>query len=145
MARPRYRSARVAAIGLALVAMARLAYALGSCEPASLGCAIFNGQHPLSAHLRDDNSALPAWTTRCVNCHVGASASTTFAPPLTRDYLLGATRRRGGPISHYDPAAFCHAVKDGVDPAGIVLRKPMPRYQMTDAECSALWRFVTTQ
>jgi hypothetical protein len=145
MARRRHRAARAAAIGLALAAQAQLAHALDPCEPANLGCAIFNGQHPMSAHLRDDDRSLPAWTTRCVNCHVGASTAAAFAPPLTRDYLLAATHRRGGPISHYDAAAFCRAVKDGVDPAGVVLRKSMPRYRMTDAECTALWRFVTSQ
>lgn len=99
----------------------------------------------MSAHLRDDNRPLPAWTTRCVNCHVGTSKAAAFAPPLTHDALLGAARRRGGPISAYDSPTFCRAVTDGVDPAGIVLRAPMPRYRMTDAECAALWRYVMGQ
>ena len=145
MARRRFLEARAAGMLVAFVAMTPLARAQTACESADMGCAIFNGQHPMSAHLRDDDRSLPAWTTRCVNCHVGASTAAAFAPPLTRDYLLAATHRRGGPISHYDAAAFCRAVKDGVDPAGVVLRKSMPRYQMTDAECTALWRFVTSQ
>lgn len=96
----------------------------------------------MAAHLRDDDRPLPSWTTRCVNCHTGTSTAAAFAPPLTHDSLLGATRRRGGPISHYDAAAFCRAVKDGIDPAGVLLRKSMPRYKISDAECTALWQFV---
>jgi len=100
----------------------------------------------MAAHLRDDDNPLPAWTTRCVNCHAGTStAATTFAPPLTHDTLLGATRRRGGPMSHYDATAFCRAVRDGIDPAGVMLRKSMPRYKISDAECTALWLFVEGQ
>ena len=99
----------------------------------------------MAAHLRDDDRPLPSWTTRCANCHVGTSTAAAFAPPLTHDSLLGATRRRGGPISHYDAMAFCRAIKDGIDPAGVVLRKSMPRYRISDAECTALWQFVLRQ
>ncbi|SAK60158.1 hypothetical protein AWB76_02857 [Caballeronia temeraria] len=133
---------QAAAIGLALAAMTSLARAQAACDRADLGCAIFNGQHPMTAHLRDDDRPLPAWTTRCVNCHADTPKAQAFAPPLTHDSLLGAASRRGGPVSHYDETAFCRAVKDGVDPAGVLLRKSMPHYRMADAECMALWRFV---
>jgi hypothetical protein len=139
----RYHSATQAiAIGLALLALTPLARGEAACERADLGCAIFSGQHPMSAHLRDDDRPLPSWTTRCVNCHTGTSKASAFAPPLTHDALLGATSRRGGPISHYDATSFCRAVKDGIDPAGVLLGKSMPHYRMTDAQCMALWRFV---
>jgi hypothetical protein len=145
MARRHHSATRAAAIGLALLAMTALARAETACEPADLGCALFNGQHPLAAHLRDDDRPLPAWTTRCINCHAATAKAAAFAPPLTHDTLLGATRRRGGPISHYDATAFCRAVRDGIDPAGVLLRKSMPRYRIADAECAALWRFVVSQ
>lgn len=122
--------------------MTSFAGAQTACGPDDAGCAIFNGQHPMAAHLRDDDRPLPAWTTRCVNCHVATPKSAAFAPPLTHDTLLAAASRRGGPISHYDEAAFCRAVRDGIDPAGVLLRKSMPRYRVSDAECAALWRFV---
>jgi hypothetical protein len=125
--------------------MAGLVHAADACKPADPGCAIFDGQHPLAAHLRDDDRRLPSSTTRCVNCHAGTSSAAAFAPPLTHDSLLGATRRRGGPISHYDPTAFCRALRDGIDPAGVLLRKSMPRYRIADADCMALWRFVVSQ
>jgi hypothetical protein len=132
-----------AAIGLALVTTARLANAAQPCEPADLGCSIFSGQHAIPAHLRDDDRPLPAWTTRCINCHTRTEPAAAFAPSLTPGYLLGATSRRGGPPSRYNAVAFCRALKDGVDPAGVVLRKSMPHYQISDIECAALWRFVT--
>ncbi|WP_250468060.1 MULTISPECIES: hypothetical protein [unclassified Caballeronia] len=48
-------------------------------------------------------------------------------------------------MSHYDPIAFCRAIKDGVDPADIVLRRAMPRYKIADAQCAALWQFVMSR
>jgi hypothetical protein len=140
------RSPRLAAriaICLALVTVARLAHGEPSCEPDNLGCAILNGQHAVAAHLRDDNQPLPTWTTRCVNCHTPAEPAAAFAPPLTPSYLLDAKSRRGGPPSRYDAVAFCRTLKDGVDPVNVVLRKAMPHYQISDVECTALWRFVT--
>jgi hypothetical protein len=142
MASPSQRSAARASIGLALVTMALLANAAELCEPADLGCSIFSGQHAISAHLRDDDRPLPAWTTRCINCHTQTDPAGAFAPPLTHGYLLDARSRRGGPPSRYDPVSFCRVLKDGVDPAGVVLRKSMPHYQMSDVECTALWHFV---
>ena len=142
MASPSQRSAARASIGLALVIVVRLTSAAELCDPADLGCAIFSGQHPIPAHLRDDDRPLPAWTTRCINCHTQTEPAGAFAPPLTRGYLLDAVSRRGGPPSRYNPVAFCRALNDGVDPAGVVLRKSMPHYQMSDVECTALWRFV---
>jgi hypothetical protein len=142
------RSCGDVALGFVLAVTASFAHAQDACRPADLGCAIFNGKHPLVAHLRDDNRALPSSTTRCVNCHAAAPdapGTAAFAPPLTHDSLLGATRRRGGPISHYDAAAFCRALESGVDPAGVMLRKAMPRYRISDADCTALWNFVVSR
>jgi hypothetical protein len=87
---------------------------------------------------------LPAWTTRCINCHTRTESAAAFAPSLTPGNLLNAKSRRGGPPSRYDLATFCRAVKDGIDPASVVLRKSMPHYQISDVECAALWRFVTS-
>ncbi|MFL9865175.1 hypothetical protein PQR67_13435 [Paraburkholderia fungorum] len=145
MASPSQRSAARASIGLALIGVALLANAAEPCDPADLGCAIFSGQHALEAHLRGDDRVLPASTTRCINCHTQTDPAGAFAPPLTRAYLLDATSRRGGPPSQYNPASFCHVLEAGVDPAGVVVRKSMPNYQLSDVECSALWRFVTNR
>ncbi|OWJ63060.1 hypothetical protein BWU74_01310 [Paraburkholderia caledonica] len=130
-------------ICLAILSNAHFAHADLSCSPGDMGCAIFTGQRAAVAHLRDDNQSLPEWTTRCVNCHTRTDPSPGFAPPLTRGYLLDARSRRGGPPSRYDPVAFCRAIKDGIDPASVVLRKSMPHFELSSAECAALWRFVT--
>lgn len=145
MASPSQCSAARASIGLVLITVALLAHAAEPCDPADLGCAIFSGQHALEAHLRGDDRALPPSTTRCINCHTQTDPAGAFAPPLTSGYLLEAINRRGGPPSHYDLASFCHLLEDGVDPAGVVVRKSMPHYQLSRAECSALWRFVTNR
>jgi hypothetical protein len=131
------------AMGLVLLGVMHLACAAQDCEKGDLGCAIFNGQHGLSAHLRDDDRTLPAWTARCVNCHVAAQSAESFAPLLTPDYLQDVQKRRGGPPSAYDETAFCRALKDGADPANIILRKAMPRYTISDNECTALWTYLT--
>ncbi|MFL9898510.1 hypothetical protein PQR75_10430 [Paraburkholderia fungorum] len=140
--RSQHRAAR-AALGLALLCVAGLVNAVQSCDPANLGCAIFSGDHAMSAHLRDDDRPLPAWTTRCINCHTQTASTTAFAPPLTPSYLLDAISRRGGPPSRYNPATLCRALRDGIDPDNIMLRKSMPRYELSDTECAALWRFIT--
>jgi hypothetical protein len=143
MARRWQHLAAGAMIGLALAAIACPVSAEQSCDPSALGCLIFNGQHAIPAHLRDDDRPLPDWTTRCVNCHTQTGAAAAYAPPLTAESLLVAERRRGGPPSNYDSVTFCRAVKDGIDPSEVLLRKAMPQYQISDAECTALWQYLT--
>lgn len=145
MARASHRSSLTirAVIGLALVTVIRLAEGADSCGPADLGCAIFSGQHAVAAHLRDDDRMLPAAAARCINCHSQAGAAAAFAPPLTPRYLLSYADRRGGPPSRYNSVVFCRVLEDGIDPAGIVLKKSMPHYTLSDTECAALWRFFT--
>lgn len=117
-----------------------------SCDLNDSGCQIFNGQRAISAHLRGDDQPLPAWTTRCINCHAAAQTTgAAFAPPLTRESLISAVRRRGGPPSAYDQASLCYALRDGIDPAHIVLRKSMPLFEVSDADCAALWQFFSQQ
>ncbi|CAB3808879.1 hypothetical protein LMG28614_06901 [Paraburkholderia ultramafica] len=121
----------------------RLTQAAQPCESEDLGCSIFSGQHAIPAQLREDDLPLPGSTTRCVNCHTRTDSADTFAPPLTPGNLFAAKSRRGGPASSYDQAAFCKALRDGIDPADVMLRKTMPHYQINDVECAALWHFVT--
>jgi len=107
-----------------------------------LGYAIFSGQRALVAHLRDDNRMVPANAARCINCHGHMDNAASFAPPLTRRHLLSDAERRGGPPSHYTLISFCRVLRAGVDPTGIVLKKAMPQYTLSDTECAALWSFV---
>ncbi|QXE07350.1 hypothetical protein BJG93_36415 (plasmid) [Paraburkholderia sprentiae WSM5005] len=92
-----------------------------------------------------DNRTLPDNAVRCINCHGHADNAASFAPPLTSQYLLSDTRRRGGPPSRYDLGSFCRVVNVGVDPTGIELKKAMPQYTFSDTECAALWSFVTAR
>lgn len=108
-----------------------------------LGCEIFSGQRALVARLRDDDRMLSDIAARCINCHDHADNAASFAPPLTSGNLLSNTRRRGGPPSRYNLSSCCRVLNVGVDPAEIVLKKAMPQYTLSDAECAALRSFVT--
>lgn len=144
MAPPRVlRQAASVAIGLALVGAMHAAGAAQACAPADAGCAIFTGERALTAHLRDDDRSLPPATSRCANCHTGTPSAASFAPLLTPDYLLTPTKRRGGPASSYDEKNFCQVLRNGVDPAGVLVRKAMPRYEISDNECTTVWRYLT--
>jgi hypothetical protein len=57
--------------------------------------------------------------------------------------LLSPQRRRGGPASRYDRDAFCRLLRKGIDPAYVMINEEMPRYTLDDADCAALWRFLT--
>ncbi|MGF6415840.1 hypothetical protein [Paraburkholderia sp. MM5482-R1] len=139
------RSRRTAAraLALALANITYVAHGAPLCESNDLGCSIFNGQHSVEAQLRDDDRLLPGSTTRCANCHSQTGSSDAFAPPLTAGNLFPAKSRRDGPASSYDQATFCRALREGIDPVNVMLRKAMPHYRISDTECAALWHFVT--
>lgn len=126
-----------------LVAVKPAANGADSSQSTDLGYEIYSGQHALVAHLRDDNRILPDMAVRCINCHGRTDNATSFGPPLTSRYLLSDMHRRGGPSSRYNLSSFCRVLNVGVDPTGIVLKKVMPQYTLSDGECAALWNFVT--
>ena len=134
-----------AAIGLALALALHAGHAAEPCSSADIGRAIFTGECALPAHLRDDKRGLPPATTRCVNCHAGTDRGAPFAPRLTRGYLLDPVHRRGGPPSAYDEQNFCRVLRDGVDPASVIVAKAMPRYEISDSECASMWRYLVEQ
>jgi hypothetical protein len=122
----------------------------------------FTGAVPLRAHMVGHSTELPPAVVRCQNCHqtqnptppgapsarVAPSAerpSDSFGPTLNRGTLTTARRRRGGPPSTYDAAAFCRVLKEGVDPAHVIIPMTMPRYLMTQGECDALWEYLVNQ
>ncbi|MBL8330295.1 MAG: hypothetical protein JNJ71_15755 [Rubrivivax sp.] len=115
-----------------------LAFAM-SAEDAALGRALYDGQRALPAQLRGHDEALPAHAARCINCHEGSSA---IAPALSARSLLQPQARRGGPPSHYDEASFCRLLRDGVDPAWVLLPREMPRYEIPAQDCRALWSYL---
>jgi hypothetical protein len=127
----------------------------GSSGEVALGRALFFGARPLAAHVAGQDWQLPQEAVACANCHQrrlssGAGAAfaaggpLSFGPPLTRATLTRALGRRGGPPSAYDSAKLCRAVRDGVDPALVIIPQTMPRYAVTDEECGALWAFLLT-
>jgi hypothetical protein len=108
------------------------------------GGRIYGGAVALAAHLRGHEEALPGGASRCVNCHAGADTSAArFAPALTSSFLRTPRARRGGPASAYDLASFCRVLRSGIDPMQIVLPQAMPRFELSDADCAALWAFLT--
>jgi hypothetical protein len=136
-----------------------LANGHGSSDEAALGRALFFGARPLTAHVAGQDWELPQEAVVCSNCHQrgassapggigrGAPAAETppsFGPPLTRATLTRTLGRRGGPPSAYDGGKLCRAVREGIDPALVIIPQAMPRYAFTDEECGALWAFLLT-
>jgi hypothetical protein len=114
----------------------------GAGRAAARGALIYRGDAALPAHLRGHEEGLPAAVAKCVNCHANGRSQAGFAPPLTPASLRMPQPRRGGPESAYDAAAFCRVLRTGIDPMQIVLARSMPRFEVSDADCLALWAFL---
>lgn len=117
------------------------------------GRALFEGDAPLAGRLTGHDSDLPPAASRCSNCHrrdtapPGAPApagdeTRSFGPALDAANLAESKPRRGGPPSRYDAASLCRVLRDGIDPAWVMIDRTMPRYQLEDADCEALWRHL---
>jgi len=122
------------------------AWADVSSLPASAGDKLFTGATALHGRLYTQSDEMPSGVVRCANCHShGRSEVVAYsnAPRLTREWLVEDRRRRGGPKSHYDVKQFCSLLRTGVGPDHIVINVEMPRYVLTDEECSSLWTFLT--
>lgn len=118
-------------------------------DPAvALGRRLYLGEVALAGTIQGHAQPLPPLAARCSNCHSRGSAETaasgavSFAPLLTRERLLGSIARRGGPPSRYDAALFCRLLRSGIDPAVMLIPRQMPRYQVDDAQCNALWAYL---
>ena len=116
---------------------------------AARGRALFTGQEPLAGRVRDHRSDLPPAVVVCRGCHGGPvvppGAPAPPAPPIDRALLLEARSRRGGPPSAYDSPAFCKLLRTGVDPAYVLVAREMPVFDVDDAQCESLWRFLTAK
>lgn len=122
------------------------------------GAAFYNGAVPLPAHLTGDTDVLPVVASRCVNCHVRpakasetivlalaadqASSGRPYAAALSREWLVTARQRHGGPATQYDSASFCTLIRTGEDPAHVLIPPVMPRYDATDEQCNSLWAYL---
>jgi hypothetical protein len=108
------------------------------------GDALFHGKEPLGGRIRGDDQLLPPEAVRCVNCHGAKSTrlSGKAAPHIDSALLLEFRQRRGGPPSRYDQRAFCRLLRNGTDPAQILIAREMPTYELDDAQCGSLWTFL---
>lgn len=107
---------------------------------------IFLGNEHPPARIAGHQDPLPPQVARCVNCHAPshpAPATAESAPPLTRTALLQTRARRGGPMFSYERESFCSTVRSGIDPEHVILNRAMPRFDMDDEQCLALWLFLT--
>jgi hypothetical protein len=110
------------------------------------GEALFTGTLDLHGRIYTHVADMPPSVVRCSNCHAvadGPDVPRSLAPRLTHSLLLLPRARRGGPPSNYDRRRFCTLLRKGVDPASVMISVEMPRYTIADADCQALWRYVT--
>lgn len=119
----------------------------------ALGARAFDGRAPLDARIEGHLAVLPGGAAACANCHlpsatpIGAAgeprAAASLGPILDRERLTERLARRGGPPSRFDERSFCRLLRTGEDPAGVILPRAMPRYEIDDAGCQQLWRYLT--
>lgn len=113
------------------------------------GDALFHGREPVTGRLFGDATPLPAIATKCSNCHEKDNVSPTtgksgksYAPRLDHAWLTENRVRRGGPASHFDEKSFCALLREGIDPVHIIISTTMPRYELSDGDCTRLWRYL---
>jgi hypothetical protein len=143
----------VAAIGTASSfhgAVAKVPKARGGRGEQNRGEAIFLGAVPVKARIRGHSTPLPAEVVVCANCHGANSRGPVLpgstagaAPRVDRALLLESRTRRGGPSSTYDTASFCNLLRTGIDPVFILVAREMPTYDIDEADCDALWSYLT--
>jgi cytochrome oxidase Cu insertion factor (SCO1/SenC/PrrC family) len=105
---------------------------------------LYEGRQPLPARVAEE--PLAAQAAACKACHESAGREGGIAaPPLNRRTLQDQAPRRGGPPSSYTADSFCHALRTGADPAGVVLAEQMPRYTVSGAACQALWTYLNRE
>lgn len=126
-------------------------WARGTADPVrqamtARGEKLFLGQEAIEATIDGHAQPLPNAAGRCINCHTTdgrASAADPFAPPLNHESLMIRKSRRGAPAFRYDTASFCDTVRTGVDPQYVTLLRAMPRFDLDDTQCLALWMYLT--
>ncbi|WGS47438.1 hypothetical protein LFL97_40510 (plasmid) [Burkholderia sp. JSH-S8] len=129
-----------------LVAACAAAATPDTAHEVSRGRALFVGAAALTGRLSTHPADLPEGAVRCANCHAvgrSASVSRSIAPRLTGMWLSELQARRGGPPSSYDRADFCALLRTGIDPAHVLINVAMPRYRISDRDCTALWCFIS--
>ena len=131
-----------AAVAVATGAIAGATATLEMWQRRADGAALYEGRQPLVAHVSGHEQPLPALAARCANCHEGAQA---IAPALNERTLAQALPRRGGPPSRYDARVLCRLLRDGLDPALVLVPRAMPRYAIDEPACAALWAYLSSR
>lgn len=127
-----------------IIALAALL--LASAGRADPGEDLYAGRLPIEARLRGDARVLAQATARCANCHEPrpqSLAEPAYAPRLDKTSLATSMPRRGGPASIYDEQSFCRLLREGIDPAHMLLRRSMPLFAADDAQCASLWQYLS--
>lgn len=108
-----------------------------------IGELLFDGRQPLAGRVGQDS--LASHSAACANCHRGGAGpeGKVAVSSVTRSALTQKLPRRGGPASSYTAESFCTALREGTDPAGVVLSEMMPRYSISRPVCQALWDYLT--
>lgn len=133
------------AAALLLVLAALAAWQWGGPAARARGEALFDGRAAMPARLVGHEADLPSMATRCANCHEAGPRSGANAPRLDAATLARPHVRRGGPASAYDARALCAVLRDGTDPAHVIIATTMPRYAATDAQCADLWAWIAAR
>jgi len=141
----RWRGPLAAACLVAGVVGPLVAGATGPMDVRAQGGALFRGELPLKGRIATHTSDLPTAVIRCANCHPvdgGGTIRGSLAPRLDGRSLTELASRRGGPPARYDAASFCRLLRTGIDPNRIVNNMEMPRYDLSEPQCEALWAFL---
>jgi mono/diheme cytochrome c family protein len=131
---------------LALAAALSASAAAAATKATARGERIFTGREAVAARLDGHDGPLSPALGKCASCHQASPRNrleTNLAPPLDRGALLEARARRGGPPYAYSETSFCTTVRSGVDPQYVTMLRAMPRFDMTDEQCAALWSYLT--
>ncbi len=144
------RAGRAAILAALLLAAGVLAGCDGGdAARAAQGERLYDGRSPLAGRIHGHAQPLPPVALACTNCHGGAQArpaaevrvarAAAAGPELDRTSLTSVQPRRGGPATRFELATFCRLLRTGEDPAHVLLPRVMPRYEISDEQCAALW------
>lgn len=110
------------------------------------GQRIFSGTEAITGKINGHQEPLPSQVAKCVTCHTPSARpqdSDQLAPMLNASWLQQARPRRGGPAFAYTRDSLCQTMRTGMDPEYVILNRTMPRFDISEEQCSALWTFLT--
>lgn len=130
-------------IALFVTALSQVAIPAAADAGTLHGRALFDGTAALHGRIAGHQDALPSAVLVCANCHgIADDGGERPAPRLDGGWLAEARSRRNGPSAAYDAQSFCAALRTGVDPVQVRLPTRMPRFEMSDSDCNALWNYL---